>query len=282
MRIAPPGIRHLLAVASGKGGVGKTTTTVNLALALHHFGLRVGIYDADIYGPNIPLLLGIHQTRQTQDAYAPILRAAGSVPYIDPLNRFGIEIMSVGLVIGEEQVINPLSDAVGALVLQNLMDVRWPPLDVLLIDLPPSSGEPQESILRKIRLDGVIIVTTPQDLSLLDAGRSLKLFAQAAVPILGLIENMSFFICPDCGQEHQIFQRSAQWEIPVIAAADLLGRIPLDPAISRSINQSHPLVHASPESPHTAHVLQAAQNTWEKLSNSQLSAPNSQLPTPSS
>jgi ATP-binding protein involved in chromosome partitioning len=137
---------------------------------------------------------------------------------------------------------------VGQVVVQALRDVAWGELDILLLDLPPSAGQPQEDLLRFVPMSGVVIVTTPQDLSLLDAGRSLRLFQQAGVPILGIVENMSYFICPDCGARQEIFLRSEQWRSPALADVAMLGRIPLTPLISQSINRAHPLVHEQPDS----------------------------------
>lgn len=259
-----PGVEHVVAIASGKGGVGKTTITVNLALALQQAGSRVGVFDADIYGPNVPLMLGIHQRRQRRESYVPIARPASMLPIVPPLQRFGLKLMSTGLLMGEEQVINPPPDAVGQLVVQTLRDVDWRPLDMLLLDLPPSAGQPQEDLLRHVQISGVVIVTTPQDLSLLDAGRSLHLFKQAGVPILGLVENMSYFICPDCGGQHEIFQHSERWRPAALADAPILGRIPLTPAISQSINRANPLVHEQPDS-HQAAAFRAIAAALQEL-----------------
>src|SRR5438552_5409881 len=174
------GISRILAVASGKGGVGKTTVTVNLALALALRGSRVGLFDADIYGPNVPLMLGVRRTRPAT-GLIPVART-DTTPYIPPLDRYGLKMMSIGLLIGETQAVMPDSMFAGLIVTRTLKDVLWGDLDYLLIDLPPGTGEPQQSLVNTIALDGVIVVTTPQDLSLLDAGRSLKMFHQAQVP----------------------------------------------------------------------------------------------------
>lgn len=249
-RIFLPGVRHIILVASGKGGVGKTTVTVNLALALQRSGAKVGIFDADIYGPNVPLMLGVHRQKSSQGMMA-LARRKGAPAYIRPLTRFGLHIMSIGLLVGEDEVIDPARspDAVGQLVVQTLKDVLWGDLDYLLIDLPPSSGQPQASLVQHVPISGVVIVTTPQDLSLLDAGRSLRLFQQADVCILGIVENMSYFVCPDCGERHEIFQRSQKWRPPALEDAPVLGRIPLTPAISKGINKADPLMHDHPEDP---------------------------------
>lgn len=260
-----PGVRRIVAVASGKGGVGKTTVTVNTALALAQSGARVGVFDADIYGPNVPLMLGIHQRRRQKQAYAPLVRPEGSAPYIEPLERFGLQVMSTGLVLAESQVINPPPDAVGQLVVQTLRDVKWGKLNYLLLDLPPSAGQPQQGLLASVRIDGVVIVTMPQDLSLLDAGRSLQLFRQAGVPILGVIENMSYFLCPSCGERHEVFQRPARGWPAALEDTPLLGEIPLNAAISQGINSAHPLVHEQPESAQAAAFKQAAAAMAAKL-----------------
>ena len=260
------GIEHVVAVASGKGGVGKTTVTVNLALALQQRGGRAGIFDADIYGPNVPLMLGTHQRRRREGGYVPIARRQTAAPYIRPLRRFGLKIMSTGLLLSEEQAINPPAGAVGQVVVQTLRDVLWGELDVLLVDLPPSAGQPQEDLVRNVVLAGVVMVTTPQDLSLLDASRSLLLFQQAGVPILGLVENMSYFVCPNCGERHEIFQRSARWRPAALADVPLLGRIPLAPAISQGINRSDPLLHEHPDSPHAQAFLEIAGHLLDALS----------------
>lgn len=237
------GIKKILAVASGKGGVGKTTVTVNLALAFQKQGLKVGIFDADIYGPNVPIMLGIHR-RQKGDGYAPIARRKEARPYIKPLQRYNLDVMSTGLLVSEDQVINPArgANSVGQLSVQTLKDTLWNELDLLLIDLPPSAGQPQADLLKFIPIDGAVIVTTPQDLSLLDASRSLQLFQENEVPIFGVVENMSYFICPNCDEKHEIFQRSAKWRPPALADAPLLGQIPLTAVISESINNANPLL----------------------------------------
>lgn len=237
------GVQHIIAVASGKGGVGKTTVTVNLALALAACGRRVGIFDADIYGPNVPLVLGMQPATSTP-VDLPIGRVARA-PYIHPMERYGITLMSMGLLLGPSDPVRLDAHFVAALVTQTLRDVRWGDLDYLLVDLPPGTGEPQQTLVRTFQIAGAIVVTTPQDLSLLDASRSLGLFQQAQVPILGLIENMSYFVCPHCGEQVLIFARSdRQWAVDD-PALRVLGRIPLDPAFSRVIDA------AAGEDPHT-------------------------------
>lgn len=252
-KIILPDVKNIIAIASGKGGVGKTTVTVNLALALQQQGAKVGIFDADVYGPNVPIMLGIHR-RKSAEGFAAVARRAEASAYIKPLSRFGLRIMSIGLLVAENQVIDPARspDAVGQLVVQTLKDVIWGPLDYLLIDLPPSAGQPQASLIKRVPLRGVVIVTTPQDLSLLDASRSFLMFQEANVPVLGIVENMSYFICPNCAEKHEIFQRSAQWRPAALADAPILGQIPLTTAVSQGINQANPLMHNQPDTPHAA------------------------------
>ena len=247
-KIRIPNIARTLAVASGKGGVGKTTVSVNLALALALEGARVGLFDADIYGPNVPLMLGVRRKVGANPlATIAVARAGESPPYIPPLKRYGISIMSIGLIVGETDTVMPDSHFAGRIVTQTIRDVLWGELDYLLIDLPPGTGEPQQSLVAEIAIDGAVIVTTPQDLSLLDASRSLGLFRHAEVPILGVIENMSYLSCPHCGERIEVFHHSGRrWAVQE-GALPLLGQIPLDAAISRGIDSGHPLVQAAPE-----------------------------------
>ena len=244
------GVARLLAVASGKGGVGKTTVSVNLALALAAGGARVGLFDADIYGPNVPLMLGVRR-KESARGLLPIERAA-SEPYIPPLQRYGLKVMSIGLLVGEGDAVMPDPHDAARIVTQTLRDVRWGELDYLLIDLPPGTGEPQHSLVRQFAIDGAVVVTTPQDLSLLDASRSLGLFRQAGVPILGVIENMSYFVCPHCGERVEVFHHGdRRWAVQGDELA-LLGQIPMDPAISRGIDSGHPLVQSAPDTPESS------------------------------
>lgn len=257
------GINRIVAVASGKGGVGKTTVTVNLALALAMSGAQVGLFDADIYGPNVPLMLGVRRTKRAR-GLAPIGRA-DSTPYIEPLERYGLRVMSIGLLVGEAETVMPDSMFTGLLVTRTLKDVMWGELDYLLIDLPPGTGEPQQTLVKTVQMDGAVLVTTPQDLSLLDAGRSLGLFRKANVPILGVVENMSYLQCPHCGERIEVFHRSGgQWAIQE-ETLELLGRIPMDIAISRGIDAGHPLIEASPDAKEAAVFKEIAKKVAKKL-----------------
>ncbi|MEM7130665.1 MAG: Mrp/NBP35 family ATP-binding protein [Chloroflexota bacterium] len=240
-----PGVAKVVAVASGKGGVGKTTTSVNLALALAQRGAQVGLYDGDLYGPNVPLMLGVRRQKSRQ-GYVPIARADAK-PYIQPLERFGLKMMSIGLVMGSKDPITPDPRTAGTIILQTLCDVIWDGLDYLIIDLPPGTGEPQQSLLQSVQIDGVVIVTTPQDLSLMDAERSVGLFREAGARILGIVENMSYLTCPHCDEPIEVFHRSDKsWQIDS-AEIELLGRVPMDIAISQGIDAGHPLIEEQPD-----------------------------------
>ena len=244
-----PGIAHVLAVASGKGGVGKTTVAVNLALALRQDGMRVGVFDADLHGPNIPLMLGI-QTKPAagRPLNIPVARTDRE-PYIPPLERFGLKAMSLGLLLADSDTVRADGPLAGRMIRQTLQDVLWGELDVLLLDFPPGTGEPQQTLLNTIHLDGVLLVTTPQDLSLMDTSRSLGLFRQTGVRILGVIENMSFLYCPHCGEPIEVFARSSrEWAI-TNTGCEQLGRIPLHTSLSRGIDTGHPLLQTAPDSP---------------------------------
>lgn len=227
------GVRTILAVASGKGGVGKTTVTVNLALALAARGKRVGLFDADVYGPNVPLLLDL-QPATTLKAELPIARV-NRTPYIHPIQRYGVAVMSVGLLLGPTDTVRLEGRFVALLVTQTLSDVVWGTLDYLLIDLPPGTGEPQHTLVQTVAVDGVVVVTTPHDLSLLDTSRSLGLYRQADVPILGVVENMSFFVCPHCHEPCDLFAPSDRTWAVRDPSVPVLGRLPLDPTLGSII-----------------------------------------------
>jgi ATP-binding protein involved in chromosome partitioning len=260
-----PGIAHVLAVASGKGGVGKTTVAVNLALALHQDGVRIGLFDADLHGPNIPLMLGVElKPSAGKPLNIPVVRADPR-PYIPPLERFGVKSMSLGLLVGDTDTILADGPLAGRMICRTLQDVVWGELDVLLLDFPPGTGEPQRTLLNTIHFDGVLLVTTPQDLSLMDTSRSVGLFRQTDVPILGVIENMSFLYCPHCGEPIEVFARSQrEWAI-TDTAFDQLGRIPLHMSLSRGIDTAHPLLQSTPDSPEAMALRRLAAEVSRKV-----------------
>lgn len=239
-----PGVSRIVLVASGKGGVGKTTVTVNLALALAAMGKRVGLFDADVYGPNVPLMLGVRRTESSQ-GWLTVGRVSQGA-YIKPLERYGLKVMSMALLVGEKQAVVPDPRFVSLIVSRTLKDVLWGDLDYLLVDLPPGTGEPQQSLVRTFRIDGVVLVTTPQSMSLLDVGRSLDLYKQEEVPVLGVVENMSYVLCPDCGKHIEVFHHTERdWSIEN-GDVEVLAHIPMDISISRAIDATHPLLYTEP------------------------------------
>lgn len=251
-RLTLPNVKRVVAVASGKGGVGKSTVAVNLALSLSASGLRIGLLDADVHGPNVPLMLGVRRKESVGGwkSMLPVGSAPGSEESNLPaLDRYGIRMMSVGLLVGEDQaaMLDNVS-MVGWMVRRLLTAVEWGDLDILLIDLPPGTSEPQATLLKTISMDGVLMVVTPQDLALLDSTRAMNAFAGSGVPLIGVVENMSYLLCPHCGERMQIFHRS---DVPrAITSGDvpLLARIPIEPAISEAADTGRPLIIGDPDS----------------------------------
>ncbi|MBV9256416.1 MAG: P-loop NTPase, partial [Ktedonobacteraceae bacterium] len=241
----------LLVVGSGKGGVGKSTVSVNLAVALGKRGARVGLLDGDAYGPSIPMMLGVRRKAASKgsEAVLPLAERKDIPPElkIKPLPRYGIKIMSVGFFIGEEQAVAPMPDVLGMLIRQLLYSVDWGELDYLIIDLPPGTSEPQATLCREMQLDGAVLVTTPQDIARIDTSKALAMFQAANVPVLGLVQNMDGFLCPHCGEHLDIFPHSQETRI-LLDDLRLLGRIPLDPAAVISSDKGYPVVISMPES----------------------------------
>ena len=252
----------MLVVWSVKGGVGKSTVSVNLAIALAQQGAAVGLFDSDVYGPSIPMMLGVRKPGESQGWKATLVLGQRGKPareeMLQPLSRYGIKIMSVGFFIGEEQAVAPMSDVLGALVRQTLSSVDWGALDYVLIDLPPGNGEPQATLCRELDLDGSILVTTPQDIARMDTAKALDMFRTFRVPVLGVIQNMAGFICPHCGQRVEIFPASSEPR-RVLDALPLLGTIPFDPAIGTSGDTGQPVVISKPEAQASLAFGEAAQ-----------------------
>lgn len=230
-------IKNIIAVASGKGGVGKSTTSVNLALALAAEGANVGILDADIYGPSQPRMLGTTQRPESVDGKS-----------IEPIISYGIQCMSIGFLIDEEEPMIWRGPMVTQALEQMLNDTNWQNLDYLVIDLPPGTGDIQLTLSQKIPVSGSVIVTTPQDISLLDARKALKMFEKVNVPVMGIIENMSTHICSQCGHEEHIFGAGGGEKMAKQYGVDLLGDLPLDIAIREDADSGHPTVVAKPDS----------------------------------
>ena len=270
-----PKVSRVLAVGSCKGGVGKTTVSVNLALALGRFKARVGLFDADLYGPNVPAMLGARNERtrfpmvgmrKGKPAYRfiPVARA-DSTPYIRPFEKYGLKVMSLGFWFGDNYTVTEGSLFGGQMLRQTLQDVIWGELDYLIIDLPPGTGGPEKTILNTVQIDGVLIVTTPQDLSLIDTGRSMRVFRKSGVSLLGVVENMSYLICPFCKETVQVFEKSGD-DWPIYKELPLMGKIPLDRAINRTIDESHPLLQEEPDSHQASVFMNIASKVVKKLS----------------
>ncbi len=232
-----PGVKNIIAIASGKGGVGKSTTTLNPALALAAEGARVGILDADIYGPSQPLLLGLQGRRPESPDNKSLL----------PLESLGVQSMSIGYLVDDDQAMIWRGPMVSQALQQLLNDTRWDNLDYLLIDMPPGTGDVQLTLSQKIPVTGAVIVTTPQDIALLDAKKGLKMFEKVGVPILGLVENMSVHICSNCGHAEPIFGEGGAAKMAEQYGVTVLGQLPLDLSIRLSADQGKPSVAAEPD-----------------------------------
>jgi ATP-binding protein involved in chromosome partitioning len=233
-----PGIRNIIAVASGKGGVGKSTTAANLALGLAYEGARVGLLDADIYGPSQPRMMGVQHAKPTS--------ADGKT--FDPPTAFGVKVSSIGFLVDDEQPLIWRGPMVTQALMQLLQDTRWGELDYLIIDMPPGTGDTQLTLSQRVPLSGAVIVTTPQDIALLDARRGLKMFEKVDVPILGIVENMSTHVCSHCGHEEHIFGAGGGRQMAEQYGVELLAELPLDARIRAETDGGRPTVVAAPES----------------------------------
>jgi ATP-binding protein involved in chromosome partitioning len=241
-RQAPiPGVAAIVAVASGKGGVGKSTTALNLALGLRDLGLRVGILDADIYGPSVPRLTGIHDKPEVNDAKKMI-----------PISRFGLSVMSIGFLVEEETPMIWRGPMVMSAITQMLRDVAWGTLDIMIVDMPPGTGDAQLTLAQQVPLQGAVIVSTPQDLALIDARRGLAMFKRVNVPVLGIVENMSYFQCPHCGTRSDIFGHGGARHEAERLGVPFLGEIPLHMEIRATSDSGTPLVESEPDGAHAA------------------------------
>ncbi len=252
------GAKRILAVAGGKGGVGKSTVAVNLALGLERLGYRVGLLDADIHGPNVPLMLGVRRRDDSVgwESMIPLAIASSGQTPIPALERYGIRVMSVGLLAGEDQALLADNAPLAGLLVRGLLSlVDWGHLDVLVLDLPPGTGEPLATLLHSVRLDGVILIVTPQDVARLDAGRALASFQAAGVPILGVVENMAYLVCPRCGERIEVFHRGLASRAVADGSLPLLAEIPLDPVLSAAADTGRPVLVADPAGPQAAAFL---------------------------
>ena len=236
-----PGVAAVIAVASGKGGVGKSTTALNLALGLRDLGLRVGLLDADIYGPSVPRLTGIHEKPKLNDDRKMI-----------PIERFGLSIMSIGFLVEEDTAMIWRGPMVMSAITQMLRDVAWGTLDILVVDMPPGTGDAQLTLAQNVPLKGAVIISTPQDLSLIDARRGLAMFRKVNVPVLGIVENMSYFQCPECGTRSDIFGHGGARHEAERLGVPFLGEIPLHMSIRTTSDSGNPVVASEPDGPHAA------------------------------
>jgi ATP-binding protein involved in chromosome partitioning len=249
-----PGVKHVIAVASGKGGVGKSTTACNLALGFAALGLKTGILDADIYGPSLPRLFGLRgKPRQL------------GLRMLEPMERFGVKVMSIGFLVEEDLAMIWRGPMVISAITQMLREVAWGDLDILVVDLPPGTGDAQLTMAQQTPLTGAVIVSTPQDIALIDARRSIAMFHKVNVPLLGLIENMSGFCCPTCHQVTPIFGHGGARHEAELRGIPFLGEIPLDIAIRETSDDGRPIVATEPDGVHANHYTEIARNVWSAI-----------------
>ena len=249
-----PGVKSIIAVASGKGGVGKSTTAANIAVGLAKLGLKVGVLDADIYGPSMPRLFGIKDKPEMANERQLL-----------PLENHGVKVMSIGFLVDEDTPMVWRGPMVMSALTQLLREVAWAPLDVLVVDMPPGTGDAQLTMAQNVPLSGAVIVSTPQDLALLDARRGIAMFEQVNVPILGLVENMSYFVCPHCGTRSDIFAHGGARHEAERLNVPFLGEVPLEMTIRELSDGGQPVVSAQPDGPHAKVYLTIASAIRDRL-----------------
>jgi ATP-binding protein involved in chromosome partitioning len=249
-----PGVEAIIAVASGKGGVGKSTTAVNLALGLSALGLKTGILDADIYGPSLPRLLAIKEKPQTIGGTR-----------LKPITRYGLSVMSIGFLIDEETPMIWRGPMVISALTQMLREVEWGTLDVMVVDMPPGTGDAQLTMAQQVPLKGAVIVSTPQDLALIDARRGIAMFKRVNVPVLGIVENMSYFLCPECGTRSDIFSHGGARHEAERLGVPFLGEVPLHMTIREKSDAGLPVVATEPDGPHAKIYRGIAANVRDQL-----------------
>jgi ATP-binding protein involved in chromosome partitioning len=252
--VGVPGVESIIAVASGKGGVGKSTTAVNLALGLSALGLKVGILDADIYGPSLPKLLAIKERPQT---------AGGT--RLKPISRYGLTVMSIGFLIDEETPMIWRGPMVISALTQMLREVEWGTLDVMVVDMPPGTGDAQLTMAQQVPLKGAVIVSTPQDLALIDARRGISMFRRVNVPVLGIVENMSYYLCPQCGTRADVFGHGGARREAEQQGVPFLGEVPLHMTIREKSDAGLPVVATEPDGPHAAIYRDIAAKVRDQL-----------------
>jgi ATP-binding protein involved in chromosome partitioning len=253
-RQGPNGVKAVIAVASGKGGVGKSTVAVNLAIALHQLGRKVGLLDADIYGPSIPRMLGLKGKPTSKD---------GKI--LQPMQAWGLKAMSIGSLISDDQPMIWRGPMVMTALTQLIYDVEWAPLDVLVVDMPPGTGDAQLTLAQRVPLAGCVIVSTPQDVALIDARKGLAMFKKTHVPVFGIVENMSTFVCPNCNHESHIFGHGGARETAAELGADFLGEIPLHIRVRETSDGGTPITALDPKSPQAKAFIAVAERVAAKL-----------------
>jgi len=249
-----PGVKSIVAVSSAKGGVGKSTTSVNIALALAGKGLKVGLLDADIYGPSIPRMLGITGQPVSHDGKR-----------LEPMENHGIKCMSIGFLVEEDTAMIWRGPMVMGALEQLMRDVNWGELDILVVDMPPGTGDIQLTMAQKVPLTGSVIVSTPQDVALLDTRKGLSMFRKVEIPVFGIVENMSYFACPHCGERTDVFSHGGARKTAEAQGADFLGEIPLDIKIRVTSDEGHPIVTQEPDSDHAKAYRDIADKVWFKV-----------------
>ena len=253
-RALVPGVKAIVAVASGKGGVGKSTIATNLAVALARLGHSVGLLDADIYGPSQPRMLGIRGRPGSAD---------GKI--LEPMQAHGLKTMSMGFLVPEETPMIWRGPMVMSALQQMLRDVNWGALDIMIVDMPPGTGDAQLTMAQQVPLAGAVIVSTPQDIALIDARKGLNMFRKVDVPVLGLVENMSWFACPNCGHVSHVFAHGGARDEAERLGVEFLGEVPLDIAIRETSDEGRPIVASRPESPHATAFLRIAERVAAKV-----------------
>lgn len=260
-----PGVKSIIAVASGKGGVGKSTTAINIAMGLAAGGRKVGILDADIYGPSMPRMMGLSGRPNSADGKT-----------LDPMENYGVKVMSIGFMVDEETPMIWRGPMVQSALEQMMRDVNWGELDVLVVDMPPGTGDAQLTMAQKVPLTGSVIVSTPQDIALLDARKGLNMFRKVDVPVFGIVENMSYFLCPDNGKRYDIFGHGGAKREAERMGVDFLGEVPIEIAIRENSDNGTPITVSQPDSQSAANYREIADRVWahiEKVQGGGQSAP---------
>ena len=252
-----PGVAAIVAVASGKGGVGKSTTAVNLALGLAASGHKTGLLDADIYGPSMPRMMGLTGPPAASDGTT-----------LDAMENYGVKVMSMGFLVEEDTPMIWRGPMVQSALEQMMRDVSWGELDIMVVDMPPGTGDIHLTLAQKVPLTGAVIISTPQDIALMDARKGLNMFRKVGVPVFGLIENMSYFTCPKCGERSEIFSHGGAKIEADRLGIDFLGEIPLDIIIRETSDGGRPIVVSEPESEHALTYRAIADKVWEKIEHS--------------